>query len=393
MNQQQQQPQSSTQTSSSPREGSTASAAAFTPFEHAGLRLRNRIVMAPMTRRMAAEDGVPTDAIVRYYERRARHEVGLIVSEGTALDDRHAYDTLTVPRFQTPEQLAGWRRVVEAVHAAGGAFAPQLWHTGRSAADPIGPSAASSADLPPRRDGTPRPAVREMAPADFRQVLDAFRHSAAAAREIGCDALEIHGAHGYLLDSFLAEATNQRTDEYGGSFENRMRFPLEVVRTVREAVGPDFPIIYRFSQWQVDDYRQLKFHKPADLERWVIALREAGVDILHVSTRSATDPGFSADHPTRTLAGWSRQLSGLPSIAVGKVSVTMDMAATRDAGADGVTPVSDPAPALDLIEHGEADLLAVGRALIANPDWVPIVRDRDWRELRPYAQAMLEELV
>lgn len=210
---------------------------AFHPLRLGALALRNRIVMAPMTRRMAGEDGLVTEAIRAYYARRAEHEVGLIVSEGTGIDSLHAYDTLTVPRFETPAQHAAWRTVVEAVHAAGGAFAPQLWHCGRRSADPIGPSAGQ----PEPRKGRPSPPVRAMQAADFRQVLEAYEAAAAAAKAIGCDALEIHGAHGYLLDSFLSPATNLREDAFGGSPAARMRFPLEVVRAVGRRWGPGSP--------------------------------------------------------------------------------------------------------------------------------------------------------
>ena len=358
----------------------------FQPWNHGSLRLRNRVVMAPMTRRMAGEDGLVTDEIIAYYGRRARGEVGLIISEGTGIDSLHAFDTLTVPRFDTEERLEAWRKVVEAVHAEGGAFAPQLWHTGRLAADPIGPSPDQ---LPPRSDGTERPPVRAMTSDDFDQVLGSFRFSARGAKAIGCDALEIHGAHGYLLDSFLSGTTNSRTDEYGGSVEKRQRFPLEVVRAIRAEVGPDFPIIYRFSQWKMDDYKEQKFQSPPDLERWVLALREAGVDILHVSTRDANDPGFPEQEAT-SLAGWSERLSGLPTIAVGKVSVTQGMD-EKPGAPDEV--VADPGEKIALVESGEVSLLAIGRALISNPDWVQIVRSGRWRDLKPFQNELLKELV
>ncbi|MCA9727810.1 MAG: 12-oxophytodienoate reductase [Candidatus Eisenbacteria bacterium] len=356
----------------------------FQPWSHGTLRLRNRVVMAPMTRRKAAPDGILTDAIVAYYERRAQNDVGLIVSEGISVDSLHAYDTLTVPRLETPGQVEGWRRVVDAVHAAGGAFAPQLWHTGRLAANPIGPSAAT---MPPRPDGTARPEVRAMEPDDFRQVLEAYRLSARNAIEIGSDALEIHGAHGYLLDSFLSPVNNRRTDEHGGSPENRMRFPLEVVRAIRTEVGPDFPILYRFSQWKVDDYREIKFRGPDELERWVVALREAGVDILHVSTRDLLDPAFETSPDS--LAAWSRRLSGLPVVGVGKVSLFRGM---DESPPPPEQAVADPEPILAMVEDGEIDLVAVGRALIANPDWVPLVRSGRWRDLVPYSRELLTEL-
>ena len=358
----------------------------FEPWIHGSLHLRNRVVMAPMTRRMAAEDGVPTQAIADYYARRAAFEVGLIVSEGTAVDGVHAYDTLTVPRFETPEQLEGWRRVVDAVHREGGAFAPQLWHTGPRAVVPIGPSAAPSG---PARNGSPRPDVREMDRGLMDAVIATFARCARAAREIGADALEVHGAHGYLLDAFLDPTVNRRNDGYGGTLENRMRFPLEVLRAVRAAAGPGFPVIYRWSQWENAPGEARKFREPPDLEVWVRALREAGADLLHVSVRDATSPGFPA-RGARTLAGWTRDLSGLPVIAVGKVSLTLPMDLAYGEFPDTVV---DPAPALDLVERGEADLLAVGRALIPNPDWVPLVRSGRWRGLKPFHRSVLESLV
>lgn len=359
---------------------------AFEPWTHGNLRLRNRIAMAPMTRRMApANTGVVTPESVEYYRRRAAGEVGLIISEGTAIDSKHAFDTDTVPRMETADHHEGWARVVEAVHAEGGAFAPQLWHTGRMAANPIGPSAA---ELPPRRDGTPRPRVREMVDEDFAQVLDAFESAARASKDMGCDALEIHGAHGYLLDSFLDPSTNHRDDHYGGSVENRMRFPLEVVRRVRAATGPGYPVIYRFSQWMMDDYEGQKWGNPEELGVWVRALADAGVDILHVSTRRATDVPFP-EHGPRTLAGWAAQGSGLPVIAVGSVAVTLSMDQSYGEARDAV---SDPAPALELVEAGEIDLLAIGRSLIANPDWVQRVRTGAWETLKPFDKAMLDTL-
>ncbi|MCB9464482.1 MAG: 12-oxophytodienoate reductase [Candidatus Eisenbacteria bacterium] len=372
-------------TSSTHEDGPSNRSKVFQPWSHKGLALRNRIVMAPMTRRMALADGLVTKESVAYYARRAKGEVGLIVSEGTAIDDLHAYDTITVPRVQTPEQWDAWKRVVDAIHTEGGAFAPQLWHTGRLAADPIGPSGGPGV---PRADGTRRPDIREMGPDDFRQVLDAFRNAARGTLQMGADALEIHGAHGYLLDSFLSPVNNQRNDEYGGSLENRMRFPLEVVREIRSVVGPDFPVLYRFSQWKMDDYREQKFQNPNDLEQWVVALADAGVDILHASTRDAREPAFEGHGPL-TLAGWSEKLSGLPTVAVGKVSVTLGMDESY-----GTSPseVVDPGPWLDLVERNECSLLAVGRALIANPDWVAKVRSGKWETLRPYEKEMLKTL-
>jgi 2,4-dienoyl-CoA reductase-like NADH-dependent reductase (Old Yellow Enzyme family) len=358
----------------------------FRPFAIGSLSLRNRVVMAPMTRRKAPADGVPDERIAAYYARRAAGGVGLIVTEGTHVDGVHAPDTANVPGIWNEAQREGWGRVVDAVHAAesplGGraAIALQLGHTGRHGADPIAPSPVP---VPDRKGGvgaTPR----EMTARDMDQVAEAFAGAAERARRAGFDAVEIHGAHGYLLHSFLSARDNLRDDAFGGSLEDRMRFPLRVVRAVRAAAGSGYPVIYRFSQFDEQDLRAACFPDAASLGVWLAALREAGVDALHASTARATAAAFEGS--PRTLAGWARQLSGLPAIAVGRVGLSAP-------GPDGGRSVEDPAPAARLIEEGEADLVAVGRALIANPDFCALVAAGRWRELRAYSPLLVNELV
>ena len=352
----------------------------FEPITIGSLALPNRLAMAPMTRRKCPKPNVPTEAMATYYARRAAGGTGLIITEGTHIDDEHAQDTDTVPGIWNEAQVDGWRPVIQAVHTAGGKIACQLWHTGRHAMNPIGPSAVAAT----RPDGTEKPMPRAMEAGDLIQVRDAFVNAALNSVAAGFDAIEIHGAHGYILDSFLSPVANQRTDDYGGSFENRMRFPLEVTRAVRSAVGDDYPIIYRFSQWKVEDYAALNFPDPDALGAWVAALRDAGVDILHASTRDATEPAF--DGHELTLAGWSRRLGDLPTIAVGRVSTSAGM------GEAATVETTDPAPAAALIERGEADIVAVGRSLIANAAWGDIVREGRWQELLPYDASQLDEL-
>jgi 2,4-dienoyl-CoA reductase-like NADH-dependent reductase (Old Yellow Enzyme family) len=354
----------------------------FRPIEldRGRLSLRNRLVMAPMTRRLAPDDRVPTPDIAAYYRRRAEGGVGLIVTEGTHIDDEHAPDSENVPGLFTDKQAEGWAAVTSAVHDASGAIACQLWHTGRLAMRPIGPSPVPAE----KRGGGFRATPRPMTTADMEQVAGRFAASASLAKYAGFDAVEIHGAHGYLLDSFLAPGANKRTDAFGGAFNQRMRFPLMVVHAVRDAVGDDYPVMYRFSQWSIDDYAAMTYPNPDTLGLWVNALKDAGVDVLHVSTRDCTAPGFR-DADT-TLAGWTRELSGLPTVAVGRVGSSSGM------NEGDHVPTSDPAPAAALIERGEADFVAVGRGLIANPDWPELVKRGRWEELRPYDRSMLATL-
>lgn len=163
-----------------------------------------------------------------------------------------------------------------------------------------------------------------------------------------------------------------------------MRVPVMVTRGVREAVGEGYPVWYRFSQWRVDDDdTPLPYPDPEHLGRFLTTLREAGVDVFHASVRDMTEAAF--DGSDATLAGWTRKLSGVPTVAVG--------GATQGAWEPGGdATLSDPAPMAELVDGGEADLVAVGRALIANPDWCEIVAEGRWRELRPYDAGMLESL-
>ncbi len=352
----------------------------FDPLPLGGLTIPNRIAMAPMTRRLAPENRVPTEAMARYYARRAAGGVGLIITEGTHIDDEHAPDSERVPGIFNEAQIEGWQRVVDAVHAEDAVICCQLWHTGRLAMRPIGPSA-----IPAKaRDGTDRATPKPMTREDIRRVVAGFAHAASCATSAGFDAVEVHGAHGYLLDSFISPEANRRDDEYGGPFENRMRMPLEVVRAVREAVGPALPVLYRFSQWRVDDQSALAYPDPETLGTFVTALRDAGVSMLHASTGNAVDPAF--DGSPRTLAGWAREHSGLPAIAVGRVGLGSSM--NEGEGAE----IADPAKAIGLIESGEADMLAVGRALISNPDWPALIRAGRWQDARPYHRELLTTL-
>ncbi|HAF90241.1 MAG TPA: 12-oxophytodienoate reductase, partial [Pseudomonas sp.] len=265
--------------------------ALFQPFELGSLRLPTRVVMAPMTRSFSP-NGVPTDAVVDYYRRRAAAGVGLIITEGTTVGHAAANGYPQVPRFYGEDALAGWKRVVDAVHAAGGRIVPQLWHVGNVRRLGTEPDASVPGYGPMEKCKDGNVVVHGMTQQDIRDVIGAFAQAARDAKAIGMDGVEIHGAHGYLIDQFFWEGSNQRTDEYGGSLANRSRFAVELVQAVREAVGPDFPIIFRFSQWKQQDYTARLVQSPEALGEFLAPLVEAGVDIFHCSTRRFWEPEF-----------------------------------------------------------------------------------------------------
>jgi 2,4-dienoyl-CoA reductase-like NADH-dependent reductase (Old Yellow Enzyme family) len=339
----------------------------YQPFELAGMTLQNRFAMPPMTRCFAT-GGVPTAEMANYYARRAS-SLGLIVTEGVYIDEPSAGTNADVPLLQGEDALVGWRRVVDAVHEQGAKIFPQLWHLGaaRATGSPPHPDAPVVSPSGIGLDGSP---VGESAGKEtIDAVVSAFARAAVNAKAIGFDGVEIHGAHGYLLDQFHWERTNRREDGYGGSLENRVRLSAEVVSAVRSAVGGNFPICFRFSQWKGGDYQAQVASNARELEAFLAPLVAAGVDIFHASTRRFPTPEFPG---TRlSLAGWVKQLTGVPVIAVGSVGVP-----TAFGIPDGESRTTlSLAPVVDAFRRGEFDLVAVGRALLADPYWVQKVGD------------------
>lgn len=358
----------------------------FTAFNHPKLHLANRIVMAPMTRQFSP-NGVPDDKVRDYYQKRAEGGVGLIITEGTTIDHGAASSAVEIPCFHGPA-LQGWQKVVEAVHAAGGKIAPQLWHVGSTRKPGTGPCPDYPSASP---SGLIRPGKKVMEPltvAEINKLVKAYTEAAANAVKLGFDALELHGAHGYLIDNFFWEGTNQRDDKYGSSLVKRTRFAVEILESIRAEIGEDFPIILRFSQWKQQDYDAKLAKNPDELTEFLEPLSAAGVDIFHCSQRRFWEPEFAGSK--LNLAGWVKKLTGKPSISVGSVSLTEEFIATYR---DGTAEVAGLEELIQRMEAGEFDLIAVGRALIANPTWPQLVRKDEMDKLRAYDKAMLGELV
>lgn len=361
----------------------------FKPFKLGNLELNNRIVMAPMTRTYSPGN-VPNDMVVEYYKRRAEGGVGLIVTEGTFVNHKAAIAYPNVPAIYGEKALAGWKKVVDAVHAAGGKIAPQLWHVGGVRKPGIEPGGDTPGYSPSGMAKPGKVTGHAMTKEDIAEVVAAFAQAAKDSKDIGFDAIELHGAHGYLIDQFFWEGTNQRDDEYGGNMQNRSRFAIEIIKAVRAAVGPDFPIILRFSQWKQQNYSARLCDTPEQLEAFLQPLSEAGVDIFHCSQRRFWEPEFEGSD--LNLAGWTRKITGKPAITVGSVGLNADFLPD-----DGFVDFKDAEPAsLDnLIERmgkDEFDLVAVGRALIANPDWANQVADGNFEKLAAYEKDMLKTL-
>jgi 2,4-dienoyl-CoA reductase-like NADH-dependent reductase (Old Yellow Enzyme family) len=369
---------------------SSDTSALFRPFSLKTVKLKNRIVMAPMTRTFAL-NGVPAEANAAYYRRRAEGQVGLILSEGTVIDRPSSRNDPNIPFFHGEAALAGWKRVIDAVHIAGGRMGPQLWHTGSARYTEWEPEAPVESPSGLDAPGAPRgEAMSEEAIAD---TVAAFAKAAADAKRLGFDTVEIHGAHGYLIDQFFWSGTNKRSDRYGGAtIKERSRFASEVVAAVRQAVGPDFPIILRVSQWKQQDLSVRLAETPALMSDWLLPLVEAGVDVLHCSQRRFWEPEFPEIDGENGLncAGWAKKLTGAATISVGSVGLDGDVL-NAFAGKGSSTMGLDRL--IERMEREEFDLIAVGRALITDPNWVAKIQGSDQAAFKGFDAASLAELV
>ncbi|MEV5647355.1 12-oxophytodienoate reductase [Nocardia sp. NPDC052254] len=350
--------------------------ALFRPLRIRSLELPNRIVMSPMTR-SHSPGGIPGADVAGYYARRAAGGTGLIVTEGVAIDHPSAVDNPRVPHMYGAAALAGWRAVVDAVHAAGGKIVPQLWHVGplwgaMGSVDPAirpmrpsgewGPAGKTSySDDYVRRSLQP---TEPMTDDDIAEVIAAYARAAQAAADIGFDGIAIHGGHGYLLDSFLWQGTNTRDDAWGGDLLRRTRFPVEVVTAIRAAIGEDLPIFYRFSQHKQQDYTARIAETPDELQAVLGALVAAGVDVLDASIRRFDAPAFEGSD--LSLAGWAKRLTGAVTMAVGSVGLGKSL---QDSRIDGTAaPVVDNIADVQYrIGAAEFDLIAIGRLHLADP--------------------------
>jgi len=363
----------------------------FEPFSIRGLKMPNRVVMAPMTRNYSPS-AIPGQNVADYYARRAEYNVGLIITEGTVVDRPEAANHPYIPHFHGEAALAGWGKVVEDVHANGGRIAPQIWHTGLVPEQMPDAPRPGEAEGPSGLAGADKPYGKEMTEEDVADTVAAFGKAAADAARLGFDSVELHGAHGYLIDQFFWHVTNQRSDRFGGpTLADRTAFAAEIVKAVRAGAG-DLPIILRVSQWKQQQYDARLAPSPDEIEAWLTPLRDAGVDIFHCSQRRFWEPEFPEIDGEEGLnfAGWVKKILAVPTISVGSVSLDTDFFSVFSGQSSGASGLGDLERRM---EAEEFDLIAVGRSLIANPDWAEKVKAGRSSELEGFDMKKLGELV
>jgi len=352
------------------------------PLKIRGLQLRNRFVMPGMQRYWCA-DGAPDLRLREYYRRRVRGGASLVISESCAVDHPSATKNPTFARI-SPDTRDAWRACVEGVHEAGGAMFLQLWHQG---AVNYGGDAESNPDfvaLSPSGVSHPGESFgRAATEAELDSIKAAFVRGALDAEEIGADGVELHSAHGFLLDQFLWPGTNLRTDRYGGpSIADRATFVAEVAAAVRAATGPDFVMSVRISQWKESDYDARIVEQPDELGQLIAGLRSAGADIFHVSTRRFWTPEW--DGSDRGLAGWAKSFTDAAVIAVGSVGLDVDVMASLNGEEGQPTGGTRIGELVRRFRRGDFDLVSVGRSQIGDPEWIAKMTDHRPADIRAF---------
>lgn len=357
----------------------------FAPLALGNLTLPNRFVLPGMQRGWCS-NGAPTSLLTDYYRRRVAGGVGLIVSESVAIDHPSSTQADGFARLNS-DTAPAWRELIAAIKQDGGHIFLQLWHEGGIRTEGgTGPLSHHPTLSPSGLVAAARPNGRAATLEEIDDIRRAFIRSALLAQEAGADGVEVHAAHGYLLDQFLWSTTNLREDHYGGpDIRNRVRLPAEIIAGIREACGPDFAISLRFSQWKEADYQARVADTPAELETMLGILAEAGISIIHASTRRFWEPEWP-DSPL-SLAGWCKRLSDIPVITVGSVGLDSDVMESFNGKEPQARVREGIVEVLRRFENGEFDMVSVGRSQIGDPEWVAKVRRHEFERIRLFRRA------
>ena len=336
----------------------TAVALLFEPVQIGAVALKHRVVMAPLTRSRSDQPGdIPGDLMLEYYTQRAS-DGGLIISEATtiSISGRGWYGA---PGIYSDEQVAGWKRITDAVHAKGGRMFQQLWHTGRAShventqgAEPVAPSVVPFESKVSTPSGWQQPSPhRALDVEEIRLIVEDYRKAAERAKAAGFDGVELHGANGYLPDQFLQDGSNKRTDDYGGSTENRCRFLLEVVAAMVSVWGGD-RVAVRIGPGGT--FNGVSDSDPEALSGYLVdKLNVFGLAYLHI-----VEP----------------RIKGSTLIAEGQEPIASERLRKIFQGKIMAAGGFEPASAEAVVEKGNADLVAFGRHFVANPDLVERIR-------------------
>ncbi len=327
----------------------------FSPFYIKNHVVKNRIGVAPMTRMSSIKDSVPRQDVLDFLVRRAENGAAIVYTEAIVTDYEGAQGYPGQARMLTQRQIDAWKPVVKAIQDKGAIAIMQMFHCGRMAWQEVNPAnrVVAPSPIPPKQDnpltGKPYPVPDEMTRFDIDHVITGFVETAKGAVEAGFDGIEIHGAHGYLINNFLSSYSNQRTDEYGGTVENRFRFSNEVIQAVHKVVPEDRLLIFRISNWGVADMEVSLFKNKDEWQELIKLLSKEPIDAISVSTYLYKDKAFGTE---RNMAQITREVTDLPIMICGQI---YDRTSAEDALTD-------------------ADIVLSAKSMLLNPNWVEDVR-------------------
>lgn len=327
----------------------------FSEFRLNGFTLKNRLGVAPMTRMSSVADSIPRPDVMDFLVRRANRGAGLVFSEAIVTDYESAQGYPGQARLLTQRQIEAWRTVTDAIRAHGSVSIMQMFHCGRVAWPEVNPAGRIIAPSPvtPRQNNPltdkPYPVPDTMSAFDIQHVIQGFVATAQGAVAAGFDGVEIHGAHGYLINQFLSRYSNQRTDHYGGTLENRYRFAHEVTTAVREVVPEDHLLTFRISDWGVVDPKVSLFETREEWQALIKLLSSEPIDAISLSTYDFQARGFGTD---QTICELTRDVTDLPLMICGKIHDRLTAEAALQ----------------------DADIVLSGKSFLFNPDLVEEIR-------------------
>ncbi len=326
-------------------------ASLFSPMTINGITFKNRIGVAPMTRMSAGDTSIPRKDVLDFLVTRAKNNAGLVYNEAIVTDDESAQGYPGQARLLKPDQVDAWKQVTESIREQGAVSVCQAFHCGRMAYEGVNPANRVIAPSPiaPKQDnpltGTAYPVPEQMNRADMDQVISGFVETAKGAMAAGFDGFELHCAHGYLLNQFLSTYSNKRSDNYGGSMENRYRFIHEVIAAVRLVIPQDRLLFVRVSNWGIADMDVSLFESKAEWQEMIQLFSREPIDAISLSTYDYSEKAFGTD---QNMSQITREVTKLPILICGKIHDRKT--------ADGALQ--------------DADLVLSGKSMLLNPNWV-----------------------
>ncbi len=323
----------------------------FSPFTINEFTFKNRLGVAPMTRMSAGDNSIPRQDVFDFLVTRAKNNAGIVYTEAIVTDYESAQGYPGQARILNQDQVDAWKKVTDDIRSYGAISICQAFHCGRMAYEGVNPANRIIAPSPiaPTQDNPmtakPYDLPLEMSRFDMDHVINGFVETARGTMEAGFDGFELHCAHGYLLSQFLSGYSNQRTDAYGGTMENRFRFIHEVIQAVRPEIPMEKLLVVRVSNWGIADMEQSLFKDKDEWQEMIQLFSNEPIDAISVSTYDYSEKAFGTE---KTMAGITRDVTELPLMICGKIH---DRASAEEAMTD-------------------ADLVLSGKSTLLNPDWV-----------------------